>query len=232
MTGKDNSTDTRDCGQDIAAYALSALDPSELKAFRAHLETCAACRDELAAFERVVEVLPMSVPQHRASKRVRRRIMDAVKLEPRLQLGAQRRRGVTRFSMPRPALALGAALAVLAMTFVGLELGTTGSAKTHVYAAQVTGRGSAEVTVTGNRAELIVHHVSPPPAGQIYEVWLGRPGRAPAPTSALFSVTPSGEGDVDVPGNLHGVNVLMVTPEPAGGSRVPTHPAVIRAQLS
>jgi anti-sigma factor RsiW len=232
MTGNHHSSDTRDCGRDVAAYALSALDPSELEAFRAHLETCAVCRDELAAFERVVEVLPMSVPQHRASKHLRRRIMDAVKLEPRPTLGEQRRRGVTRFSMPRPALALGAALAVLAIALVGLELGTSGSTKTHVYAAEVTGRGSAEVTVTGSRAELVVRHFSPPPAGEIYEVWLGRPGRAPAPTSALFSVTAGGEGDVDVPGDVRGVKVLMVTPEPAGGSRVPTHPAVIRAQLS
>ncbi len=61
---------------------------------------------------------------------------------------------------------------------------------------------------------------------------VGRPGQPPAPTSALFSVTADGDGNVGVPGNLSGVRFVMVTPEPVGGSRVPTHPAVVRAQLS
>jgi hypothetical protein len=51
------------------------------------------------------------------------------------------------------------------------------------------------------------------------------------PTSALFSTTAAGSGTVDVPGNLHGVTLVMVTPEPAGGSKVPTHPPVLVAQL-
>jgi hypothetical protein len=34
-----------------------------------------------------------------------------------------------------------------------------------------------------------------------------------------------------VPGSLHGVSTVLVTPEPAGGSLVPTHPAVISASL-
>jgi anti-sigma-K factor RskA len=232
MTGTDHTRDVRDCGRDVAAYALGALEPAELEAFRAHLETCAACRDELAAFERVVDVLPMTVPQHRAPHHLRRRVRDAVKQEPRFTLGAQRRRRVARFSVRRPALALTAAVAILAVAALAVELGTSQSSTTRVYAAQVTGRGSAEVTVTGSHAELIVRHFSPPPAGHIYEVWLARPGHAPMPTSALFTVTASGERRVDVPGNLHGINVLMVTPEPPGGSRVPTHAPVIRAQLS
>ena len=73
---------------------------------------------------------------------------------------------------------------------------------------------------------------SPPPAGQIYEVWIKRPNQSPSPTSALFSVTTNGDGDVDVPGSLRGVDEVMVTPEPAGGTTVPTHPAVIQADLT
>jgi hypothetical protein len=113
----------------------------------------------------------------------------------------------------------------------GVQLGTSQTTRTRVYAARVTGPGSAEVRFTGGRAELVVHHFAPPPAGKIYEVWLGRRGQLPAPTSALFSVTANGDGDVEVPGDLRGVDLVMVTPEPAGGTRVPTQPAVIRAQL-
>jgi len=236
VTGPDHTPDIHDCGGDVAAYALGALDRAEAEGFREHLETCIVCRDELAAFQRVVDIIPMAAAQHPAPRPLRRRVLDAVEREPRPQLSGERRARrrplLAGLSVSRPAFALGAAMAVVVLAVGGIVLGSSGTAKTRVYAAQVTGPGSAEVRVTGGQAELIVHHFSPPPAGQIYEVWLGRPNRPPAPTSALFSVTAKGDGDVDVPGNLRGVNQVVVTPEPAGGTRVPTHPAVIRAQLS
>ncbi len=233
----DRTPDIRDCGADVAAYALGALEPAEADAFRRHLESCAVCRDELAAFDQVVEMLPMSAPQHRAPKALRRRVLRAIDDEPMVQLAGERRRQTRRWrpslTMPRPAMAFSAIVLVAAVALGVTQLGGSGAARTQVIRAQVIGTpGSAEVKLTSGRAELIVHHFSPPPAGQIYEVWLGRPNRPPAPTSALFSVTASGEGDVDVPGNLRGVNRVMVTPEPAGGTRVPTHPAVILAKLA
>jgi hypothetical protein len=47
----------------------------------------------------------------------------------------------------------------------------------------------------------------------------------------VFSRTASGEDDVDMPATVRGVDRPMVTPQPAGASRVPTHPAVISARL-
>ena len=135
-------------------------------------------------------------------------------------------------SLRRPALALSAALVIVAVAIAGVELGSSAATRARVFAAQVTGPGRAEITVSGGRTELVVHHLPPPPVGQIYEVWLVRPGQPPAATSALFSVTAKGDGDVAIPGNLQGVSAVMVTPEPTGGSRLPTHPAVIRARLS
>jgi anti-sigma-K factor RskA len=79
---------------------------------------------------------------------------------------------------------------------------------------------------------LIVHHLPQPPSGRVYEVWLKRAGQAPAPTSALFTVSRGGEGEILVPGSLHAVNQLMVTQEPRGGSAVPTGAPVIVARLS
>jgi hypothetical protein len=102
-----------------------------------------------------------------------------------------------------------------------------------VIQARVTGSpGTAEVRVAGGHAELIVRHLSPPPAGRIYEVWLKRAGQPPSPTSALFSVTTTGAGDVGVPGDLGGVSEVLVTQEPAGGSLVPTDAPVIVATLA
>jgi anti-sigma-K factor RskA len=224
------------CGIDVAAYALGALDPGEATAFATHLETCKVCREELTEFEAVVATLPMTAPAHRAPAGLRRRVLDAVAEDARgPQPAARRAAGRRRLvwpALPRPRLALGGALAVIIVAVVvGVSL-SGGGAASRVYAAQVTGSaGTAKLTVTDGHAELIVNHMPAPPAGKIYEVWLARADGV-HPTTALFSVTRNGSGDVAVPGNLHGVSAVMVTPEPAGGSRVPTHAPVIRAQLT
>jgi anti-sigma factor RsiW len=236
MTSMDYDSHSSDRGGDVAAYALGALDQEETEAFRAHLESCVVCRDELAAFERVVGVLPMAAPQHRAPAGLRERVLDAVNRESRLESVAapepRSRRSWGRLPSVRSPLALGAALTVLAIVAVAVVLGSSGARQTRVFDAQVKGPGSARLTLGGGHAELSVRHFAAPPAGEIYEVWLGRPGRAPAPTRALFGVTTNGDATVDVPGNLAGVNVVMVTPEPAGGTLTPTHPPVIVARLS
>ena len=86
--------------------------------------------------------------------------------------------------------------------------------------------------MSGNQAQLVLRHFPPPPAGKIYEVWLARGRQAPTPTGALFSVPASGDSRVALPSDLHGVRLVLVTPEPAGGTRVPTHTPIITATLS
>jgi anti-sigma factor RsiW len=239
MNERDRTSQSRECGGDVAAYALGALDSAETDAFLRHLDSCAVCRDELASFEEVVNALPMSAPPHRASPELRRRVMRAIDDEP-APAGAPRRttrgRGrapLSRWSMPRPALAFGTALAVAVLAFVVVSLTSSSSTAARVIQAKVTGQGTAQLRLARGQAQLVVHHFSPPPAGQIYEVWLQRGKASPSPTMALFSVTAAGDGQVDVPGSLHGVSLVMVTPEPApGGSKVPTHSPVISASLT
>ncbi len=230
MSEEDRIAGGRDCGGDVAAYALGALDEPEAQTFRAHLQECAVCQDELAAFEQVVNVLPASAPAYRAPRRLRRRVMHAVAREPRHERApAPRRR-----ALPRPVFAFGSAFALaVAAVAVVLAVGSSGSSPTpRVVSAQVTGSGSARLRVSRDHAELVVHRFQAPPPGQIYEVWLqrGKTGAA-IPTKALFSVNGAGDADVDVPGNLRGVTQVMVTREPAGGTQKPTHPPVISAVL-
>jgi len=228
MSPQDRSADVRGCGSDVAAYALGALDTAEAEAFRVHLKTCAACREDLAAFQEVVDVLPMAAPQHRAPRRVRRRVLATVRQDAQARGGQVPRR---RWSISRPALAVGALLAVVVIAVGAIVIGNSGSS-TRVFAAKVTGeRGSAKVAVTDGRAHLIVRDFSPPPAGKVYEVWLTRGTQKPTPTGVLFSVTASGDSDVDV-GKLHGLDTLLVTPERNGGASAPTHTPVIAAKLS
>lgn len=232
MSDTDRIAHDRDCGGEVAAYALGALDETEAQTFQAHLQECAVCKDELAAFDQVVNVLPTGAPAYRAPRRLRRRVMNAVAEESRQ---ARTSAPPPRRRMPaRPVLAFGGAVALaVAAVVVVLAVGSSGSSpSSRVINAQVTGSGDASVHVSGSHAELVVHRFQAPPAGQIYEVWLkrGKTG-APLPTKALFSVNDQGDADVDVPGDLRGVTQVMVTREPAGGTQKPTHPPVINAVL-
>jgi anti-sigma-K factor RskA len=231
MSDKDTLPGSGHCGEDVAAYALGALESTEAEAFARHLETCSVCRDELDAFQQVVDLLPMTAPAFKASPKLRRRIRRAVADEPHPAAGqaSRPRRSWRPEWLPRPVLGVAAGLAVIAIALVIVLSG--GGSSGRVVEAQVTGHGSASLKISGHRAELIVQHLAAPPSGKIYEVWLVHGKQAPQPTSALFDVNADGNGDINVPGSLTGVSQVLVTPEPSGGSKVPTHTPVIAAQL-
>lgn len=237
MSDTDRTTDRRECGGDVAAYALGALDPAETQAFRRHLDTCSVCQEELASFQQVVNELPLAAPPREAPAAVRRKVMREVAAGARRRRPsgspASRRRGrAPAWLTPRPVLALAVTLLVALGVIVGVSSNSSSGPGTRVVTAHVVGGGSAQLRIARGRGSLIVRHFAPPPAGRIYEVWLARGTQAPAPTSALFGVTSAGNADVEVPGSLHGVSTVMVTPEPLGGSPHPTHAPVISISLA
>jgi anti-sigma factor RsiW len=228
----ETTDDTRDCGVDVAAYVLGALDHDEATAFREHLQTCAICRDEVSALGAVVDALPLGAPPHAPSRALKRSVMAAVQAEARGAESARRPARPSRWSfVPRPAFGLAAAALVAAAVIVGVSIGGSGTSTRVLHASTGWPGTQASLRITGGHAELVVAKMPAPPAGKVYEVWLGHAAGAPTPTSALFSVTSRGAAAVDVPGSLHGVSQVMVTPEPAGGSRVPTHTPVVVANL-
>jgi hypothetical protein len=88
----------------------------------------------------------------------------------------------------------------------------------------------ATITVKGDHANLEVSGMRNPPAGHVYQVWLKRGANAPEPTDALFTVM-DGHGHVEVPGSVKGVDQILVTSEPRGGSLAPTSNPVITAAV-
>jgi anti-sigma factor RsiW len=235
MSDRDRTADRRDCGGDVAAYALGALDGTEAEAFRRHLETCSVCQEELISFQKVVDELPLAAAPQKAPAVIRRNLMREVRADARARQAHSGARGGgwarlrSGGLVPRPVLAFGVALLVAVGAVVAVTSGS--STGTRVLAGQVIGSGSAQLRLAPDRASLVVHHFAQPPAGKIYEVWLVRGTGAPQPTMALFSVTSAGNGVVDVPGSLKGVSSVLVTPEPMGGSLRPTHAPVISVSL-
>jgi anti-sigma-K factor RskA len=227
VTGSDPSARPPDCGSDAAPYVLGVLEPSEARAFVHHMQSCAVCRDEVAALVPALDVLPSCAPRYEVSPALRRRVMHAVRSEPKSGIARARRPPVRsrlrRLALTRPVLV--AALAVVVALGVVIATRPSGS-PTRVISASV---GHAVLRVTDGRGELIVGHLPPAPTDRVYELWLQRGHGTPAP-STLFAVTSRGTAVLGVPGDLAGVTRVLVTVEPAGGSRVPTTRAVIVAR--
>jgi anti-sigma-K factor RskA len=225
-----------DCGADAAAYVLGALEPAEAEAFSRHLATCAVCRDEVAAFQHTANALAMAPPQHPAPRGLKRRVMRAVR-ESDTEAHASATQRPRRWGsglLARPAIAAVAAFAVVVVVVGAIIVNSGGSSGTRTIAAMVSGSpGTAQLSVSGGHAELVVRGFPQPTAGHIYEVWKVHSGtKAPSPTRALFSVNSSGAADVGVPGDLNGVTQVLVSQEPAGGSLAPTTAPVIVASLA
>jgi anti-sigma-K factor RskA len=235
VTVEDSMSGQHDCGTDAAAYVLGALEPEEAEAFSRHIATCVVCRDEVATFQHTTNALAMAPPQHAAPRGLKRRVMRAVRESDAQAQGSTARRP-RRFGsglMARPAIAAVAALAVVVVVVGAIIVSSSGSGGARTIEATVTGSsGTAQLSVSGGRGELVVRGFPQPAAGHIYEVWKLHDGaKVPSPTRALFSVNSSGAADVGVPGDLNGVTKVLVSQEPAGGSLAPTTTPVIVASV-
>jgi hypothetical protein len=118
-------------------------------------------------------------------------------------------------------IALGIALAVVLQPPTGAE---------DVRSPRRDASASAPVASlrrVGHTAELEISRMSEPPFGEVYELWLDRPGAPPRPTDALFSATSAGRAAVQIPGSLRGLRSVLVTAEPLGGSSSPTSAPIL-----
>ncbi|HEX3909993.1 MAG TPA: anti-sigma factor [Solirubrobacteraceae bacterium] len=232
----------KDCPQllDAAPYVLGALEENELRSYREHLADCALCRLEVAELQSVVDELAGSAPPVHAPAALRERVLASVRSQAEVLSAAgheadRPQRSARRRQMPRFALAGATAFAAaVAAVVVILLSGGSSTTSERVITGQATGAArGAEVALhqRDGRAELLLSRMPQPGAGRIYEVWVVRSG-VPRPTDALFGVSSSGAGAVDIPGSLHGVKQVLVTSEPLGGSQAPTRAPVIAVALS
>jgi anti-sigma-K factor RskA len=226
------------------AWVLGAVGEHEAAGYAEHLRTCADCQAEVARLRPPADALALASEQVPPPPALRDRIMLVVESEaqllratgpeadqPQPQSQPQRKPSRERrwFLRPIPVAALAAAALAVG---VGVGLLVSGGQSTRTIQAQVAMSGArATISVTGDHAKLEVSGMRNPPPGHVYQVWVKRGSAAPRPTDALFTVNSSGHGHIEVPGSVKGVNTIMVTAEPAGGSTTPTLPAVITAPV-
>jgi anti-sigma-K factor RskA len=228
------------CADNAAPYVLGALEENEHKEFRRHLESCAVCREEVAALQVATGALPAVVAQRSAPRELKQRVMASIQEDLR---GEQERdpawaraRSSSRPALAwlswRPLLAPGAlALAAIVVAAIALSSGGAGSTGTRVFRAQAPAGADVSLRVSDGRGQLEIAGMPQTPPQRIYEVWIKRSGGL-QPTDALFTVTSNGDATVGVPGSLKGATAVMVTAEPLGGTKVPTTTPVIVANLS
>jgi anti-sigma-K factor RskA len=236
---------------DAGAWVLGALPEDERERFAAHLAGCDICRREVAELQMVADTLPLAAPQIAPPPELKERIMSAVRAEAAVLEAAGPEADVAPVPAPaadrpprekkkrrwfiglRPIPAAFAAAVLIALGVTGgILLSQSGSSGTTVQAQVVVPQSPnarASLTVADDRATLNVDDFPAPPAGRVYQVWLKRPGQPPDPTTALFRVR-DGSATVDVPGSVKGVDQVLVTAEPDGGSQQPTRDPVIIAQ--
>jgi anti-sigma-K factor RskA len=234
---------------DAGSYVLHALPDDEHERFEAHLATCPDCRREVADLQVAADTLPLAAVQVGPPPELRDRIMTIVRSEAELLAAAGARadepaaapaakpRTRRRWSLslrPLPA-AMAASALVAAGVIGGIVLTGADHTKTVTGTVQIASAPAARASLqlSDDATKLEVRRMPPPPAGKVYQVWLKRPNQDPAPTTALFRTDRSGSADVEIQrGRLKGVDQVLVTAEPDGGSMKPTSAPVIVASAA
>ncbi len=236
--------------EDVVAYALGALEPERVAEFERHLEGCERCRNELRWFAPAVQALSESVERVEPPAQLRAQLMAVVEGDPELaggrdEAGAARRQAEsgTRGRLAvwlrgfgsgspawRPVLGIAAAVLVVAVAGFAIAGGFGGGSGTGEGGTSTVVAGhppgiTAKMVREGDRGTLRLAHVHQLPMNKVLEAWVQREGEV-EPVRALFVPDRAGRASTQLP-DMAGVEVVMVTAEPRGGSKAPTSAPIV-----
>ncbi len=210
--------------EDLAAYMLGALEPGEAAGFERHLAGCERCREEMRWFEPALQTLPESVERQEPPPRLRESLMAEVRADSRP--AKKPRQGWNWNWSWRPAVAF-AAVVLLVAGVAGYEIGKGGgdengsntvlSSRQHGISVKMVSEGD------GGTLHLANLHQLPP--GKVLEAWVRREGEV-EPVPALLVPDREGRAETTI-ADMGGVDTVMVTEEPQGGSETPTGEAIV-----
>jgi anti-sigma-K factor RskA len=234
--------------EEVGAYMLGALEPEEAAEFERHVEGCERCRSEVRWLTAAVEVLPEAVERHEPPPQLRERLLAEVGADARaagtatepaergvLHRAARRLAGLGSGPRDWRRLAWLGAMLLLVVAIGSYEIGTGGGdaggggSTTTFISGQPPGV-TAEVVREGDEGEIHLAAVGSLPSDRVLEAWVRRDGEV-EPVKALF--VPDSDGNATTMlGNMRGVDLVMVTTEPAGGSKAPTSVPIASVPVS
>lgn len=214
---------------ELATYLLGALEPAEAAELEQHLAGCEECRTELEWLRPAAQMLPESVERLEPPSALRARIMGEVEADAvATRTPARPARGWRGFVL-RPAFAL-AVLALFVAGIAGFAIsdGGGGSGATTVAAGRAPGV-TAKMIRVGDTGTLRLANVHQLPSKEVLQAWVRR-GKRIESAKTLF--VPNRDGTATaVIDHMDGVNAVMVTAEPRGGSSYPTSEPIVSVAM-
>ena len=217
---------------ELAAYLLGALEPGEAAALEQHLAACEECRAELEWLRPAVQMLPEAVEAAEPPVALRARIMGEIEADPKAKQSAGRLGWKRRTPGLRPLAGL-AVVALLAAAVAGYAIrdggeGGRGSEATTVAVGNPPAV-TAEMVREGDSGTLRLANLHQLPADEVLQAWVQRGERV---ESAKTLFVPNADGTATaVIAEMEGVDAVMVTAEPRGGSEQPTGKPIVAVSI-
>jgi len=237
-------SDEKHVNEWLPAYALNILSQEETTQVVEHLATCPTCRDELRAYQGVVDELPLALVEtapHPALKdQLMREIRSRharVRISPQPNLW-QQLVSYVRHNFPVWSLAL---IVVLALGNWILwrrlnQVSNLGATPMHVVALADTkdspgATGVLTMSQNGEYGTLVVDNLVALDASHQYQIWLKQGEQRIS--GGIFSVNSTGYAslEIEAPQPLSHYQAIGITIEPAGGSVYPTGAKVLGGEL-
>lgn len=214
--------------EDLAAYMLGALEPGEAAELERHLEGCERCREEMRWLEPAVHSLPEAVERQEPPKQLRQSLMAEVRADAQPEERPARVR--SRRWILKPAVGF-AVIALLVAGVVGYQVGRDGGDEGGGASTIVRQINGMTVTMVqeGDGGKLELAGVPQPPKDKVFEAWVERDGEVEA-VPALIVPDRNGHAETTI-ADMSGVEAVMVTVEPRGGSEVPTGETVMEMKV-
>ncbi len=232
--------------ENTPAYALGALDAEQVAAFESHLETCASCRNELAAYRALSEGLLMAIPPKTPHASTRRQLQSKL---PSSHRHLSRRVG---WSLGQSALAFALGVLLLLNVVSLLQMRSfqqqqaqlshqLQSEQTALALLSYPGIRTIPINANGitgtllldddrNAIALFAWNLPQLPTNQTYQAWL-IDSQEERVSLGVFRPDPSlpfTSFSIISSNNIANFVGIGVTVEPSGGSSQPTGPRLFR----
>jgi anti-sigma factor RsiW len=232
---------TNDIHEQVAAYALDALDPDERERFEAHLADCKRCASDLAELQETAAVLAWGADGQDPPAGLRRRILESAREEAQVVPFRRRREWV--------APALGAVAAAAAVVAIGLGLWAASLssdldrerdlraaeaealeliAEPNARTVALEGADGSLVVGESGRAALVVCGLDEAPSGETYAAWV----ITGTPTQAGLFDSAGGCTAVALSRPVTSGATVAVTREPEGPVESPTMDPLFSAKVA